>query len=196
MKTWQEILLGVFLGLIAAALILLIASPPRGEPVILSPIPTQSMIMVHVSGAVKKPGVVSIPRQSRVFNAVEAAGGFTEDAAIDSVNLALKVNDGEKINIPTIGDIATREALAGIVTALPPSKNKGVVIPTLNYPINLNSGTLEELQNLPNIGPAKAAEIIKYRNEYGPFKKIEDIQNVPGIGPSIFEKIKDLISVE
>jgi len=99
MKIWQGILLGTFLGLAAAAVMLLVVLPPKGEPIILPPTPSPAAIAVHVSGAVNAPGVVVLPRQSRVVNAIEAAGGFSAEADPDAVNLAARVNDGERITV-------------------------------------------------------------------------------------------------
>ena len=197
MKTWQGILLGTFLGLAASAAILLIVAPPRGEAVILPPVPTPGLIIVHISGAVKNPGLVTLPRQSRVQNAVEAAGGFSEDADQAEINLAAKINDGDKISIPSKFTRETREA-AGLLSPTisePKKASSPSSTPTPHYPLNINTATQTELETLPNIGPGKASAILTFRNEHGLFKRIEDIQDVPGIGAATFEKLKDLITV-
>ena len=102
MKLWQGILTGVLFGLIAGAVIWLIIAPPRGEPLTLSPPPTPAPIIVHVAGAVLHPGVYHLDRESRVEDAVKAAGGFTPDADQEHVNLASPLEDGIKINILSI----------------------------------------------------------------------------------------------
>ncbi len=193
MKAWQNILLGTFLGLAASAIILLIAAQPRGESVILPPLPTPSQIIVQVGGAVLNPGLVTLPRQSRVMNAIEAAGGFLANADQESLNLAARINDGDRILVQDQSARATQQEAAA---NLDPKGRNGTVTPAPQYPININTATQPELENLPNIGPAKAEAIIAFRQQQGRFKKIEDIQNVTGIGPTIFDRIKDLITVD
>lgn len=195
MKTWQGILLGTFLGLVASAVIVLVATPPRGEPLILPAPPTPSQFIVQVSGAVVNPGLVKIPRQSRVMDAIDAAGGFLADADRDALNLAARVNDGDKITVLTISMRATQAAGAATASSLDPKSKPLVYTPTPAYPININTANAQQLGNLPNIGATKAEAIIVYRQQHGDFKKIEDIQNVTGIGASTFEKIKELITV-
>jgi competence protein ComEA len=195
MKSWQGVLLGIFLGLAASAIILLVAAPPRGEPLILPAPPTPSLVIVQVSGAVLNPGLVSLPRQSRVQNAIDAAGGFSADADRDSLNLAARVNDGDKITVFSISMRSTQAAAAATGTS---QDSKGKIIlttPTPDFPVNINTASIQELQNLPNIGLTKAEAIVNYRQQHGSFKKVEDIQNVAGIGASTFEKIKEFITV-
>jgi competence protein ComEA len=196
MKTWQAVLLGVFLGLAASAVIVLVAAPPRGEPILLPPTPSPASIAVYVIGEVNTPGVVYLPRQSRVLNAVEAAGGFTKDADTEGVNLASKMNDGDRVTVFSRSAQATQMVITGTAAAEMKTSKVGTPTPVIKYPINLNTATQQELENLPNIGPAKAAQIIEYRQQNGPFKTISDIQNVPGIGPATFDKMKSMISVE
>lgn len=195
MKTWQSILLGTFLGLAGTAIILLVIAPPKGEPILLPPTPTPAAIMIYVTGSVNTPGVVALPRQSRVLNAIEAAGGLSEDADSEAVNLAAKVNDGDRISVPSRSAQATKMAVASTTAALEPARKGATATPTVTFPINLNTATAQELEALPSIGPAKSAQIIAYRQQKGPFKKIEDLQNIPGFGPATFEKLKDLITV-
>jgi competence protein ComEA len=195
MKTWQGILLGTFLGLAAAAILTLVVLPPRGEPIVLPPTPSPAAIAVYVIGAVNTPGVVYIPHQSRVLNAIEAAGGFSTDADADAVNLAARVTDGERISILSRSASATKTALTSTASAAN-VKGGTIVTPSVVFPINLNTATQAELEALPTIGPTKAAQIMAYRQKIGTFIKIEEIQNVPGIGPETFEKIKDLITLQ
>ncbi|HEX2979666.1 MAG TPA: helix-hairpin-helix domain-containing protein [Anaerolineaceae bacterium] len=188
MKAWQWILVGLFFGLLATGAILVIARTPRGEAVVLVPPPTPGPVTVHVSGAVKNPGVYELSRQSRVQDAIQAAGGLGDLALEDQINLAARIQDGQKIHIPAEGET---------VTAPMPETIDPEATGSLNgNRINLNSATLSELETLPEIGPSKAQNIITYRNEHGPFQQIEDIQNVPGIGEGIFQNIQDLITVD
>ena len=169
---------GVFFGLLAAGIILLIARKPQGSPLILQPAPPPQPLRIHVSGAVAQPGVYDLPAGSRVEDAVQAAGGFAEQAAQDSINLAAPLKDGGQIIVPQQGGLANRS------------------MKTETERINLNTATPEILDKLPGIGPQTAQKIVEYREENGLFTSIEDIQEVAGIGPAIFEKIKDLIIVE
>lgn len=134
---------------------------------------------VYVCGAVAAPGVYELPEGSRVCDAIEKAGGFTEDAAV-SVNLAEKVSDGQMIQIVT-GEEATQ------IQSEPESADGRV---------NLNTATAEQLMTLTGIGQAKADSIITYRTEHGSFQSIEDIMNISGIKEGVFVKIKDSITVD
>lgn len=186
--------MGIVLGILIAGAILLIAVPPRGQPLVLTS-PTQvSSIMVYVTGAVKNPGVYTIARQSRVNDAIMAAGGFIETADLTAVNLAAKIEDGAKVNVPIIGRTGEGNRTPGDI-ALDPNSTPDVT-PTVVYPININSAPQSLLEQLPGIGETKAAAIITYRQEHGSFKRIEDIQNVPGIGSGLYNAIKGLISIE
>jgi competence protein ComEA len=172
-KVFLYILYGVLIGLLAAAVIWLAASPPRGELVTLIPTPTVGNIIVYVSGAVMNPGVYSLPGESRVEDAVSAAGGFAPGAEHESINLATLLEDGQQIDVPGVVD--TGHVNAGRV--------------------NINTASAEELDALPGIGPTTAQAIVDYRLENGDFAYILDIQDVPGIGPATYDKIKDYITV-
>lgn len=139
------------------------------------------ILLVHVCGAVCCPGVYELSDGDRVLDAVKAAGGFSEDAAQDALNLAQEVEDGSRIRIPT-----ESEAESGS-QAFWPSEDDGK--------INLNTAGTSELTSLSGIGESRAEDILSYRQEHGPFQSIEEIKNVPGIKDTIFEKIKDDITV-
>ncbi|MCL4561135.1 MAG: helix-hairpin-helix domain-containing protein [Chloroflexi bacterium] len=191
MKTWLLLAYGVLIGLIAAGLILLISSQPHGSAILLTPAPTPGALIVQVSGAVANPGVYHLPRGSRVEDAVLAAGGVLSNTDGQSINLAAPLQDGMKINLPSI--LATQPS--GL--SEDPTRMESVVLPTpiVEFPININQASQEELDALPGIGPQKALDIIKYRENQGLFTTIEEIQSVSGIGPATFEKIKALITV-
>ncbi len=141
---------------------------------------TPLMIQVYVCGAVKEPGVVSVPPGSRVEAALIAAGGFAEDAAEGRVNLADWVTDGQMLYFPTGEEAAqmrTAESDAG--TGL----------------VNLNTADMSKLCTLPGIGEGRAADIIAYREKNGGFSTCEEIMNVPGIKEAVYEKIRDRIAV-
>lgn len=134
-------------------------------------------IYVHVAGRVKKPGLVVLESESRTIDAVNAAGGMYEDADIDNINLAKKLNDEDRVYIPAKGEIKNTSS----------NENK------INK-ININIANEQELQNLPGVGEKTAKKIIEYR-EKNNFKTIEDIKNVSGFGEKKFEEIKDYIDV-
>ncbi len=142
---------------------------------------TEPRIYVYVCGAVQNPGVVELPEGSRAEDALLAAGGFSQEAQTDFVNLAAKVSDGEKLYFPDreeAGNLeaAEREAAEGIV--------------------NINTAGEALLCTLPGIGEARARDIVAYREEHGGFANKEDIMRVPGIKENAYEKLKDKITVE
>jgi competence protein ComEA len=178
--------LGALFGLLAAGVLLLVTSAPSGEAIRLSPPPTVSPLIVDVRGAVAQPGVYELPQGSRVQDAIQAAGGALPEADLGGLNLAAPLDDGAAIRVP-----------AQVEAQSPPSRSGGVTIPEVTGGlIDINSATQEALESLPGIGPALAQRVIEYRESNGPFPSIEAIQNVSGIGPGIFEKIKDLITVD
>ncbi|MBT7819632.1 MAG: hypothetical protein HN672_09850 [Chloroflexi bacterium] len=187
MKTWVQIFTAVLIGLLAAGLLFLVTGPPRGEGLVLSPAPTITPLIVHVSGAVYNPGVYTLELGSRVKDAIDMAGGFLDSAFIYNLNMAQNLSDGDKVAVSFISDPDQ--------PALNPEAFQEQQIEIV-FPINLNTATQIELEALPVIGPAKAEDILTYRETHGEFTSIEQIQNVYGIGPSTFEQLKDLIIVE
>lgn len=175
---------GILLGLFLAALVWIVARNPTGEAVILRPVPTEKPIVVHITGAVPRPGVYALPKGARVQDVISAAGGFLAEAEKTNINLAALVEDGEKLDIPFIEG-------ASPVLATP---EEAVVVTTTEL-ININTASQAELESLPGIGPTTAQKIIEYRDANGPFLNTEDIINVSGIGPGTYERIKDLITV-
>lgn len=173
------IIVGILLG---AGVLFLITRPQRGEPIRLLPAPTQSPIMVYVSGEVIKEGLYTLPAGSRVNDAIQEAGGFTENANTGALNLAKILVDGEQIEVATVSQPEATQNGSDIFT----------ISSTL---VNINTASLEELDTLPEIGPKTAQNIIDFRNSHGHFATIEDILDVPEIGPGTFDKIKDLITV-
>lgn len=135
---------------------------------------------VHICGEVEKPGVYELAEGSRVFQAVEAAGGFTAEASQSSMNLAETIADGMQIVI-----LSKEEAEA--VQAAEEESAAGLV--------NINQASKEQLMALPGIGESRAEDIIRYREESGGFQRIEDIMKVSGIKDAAFQKIKDSIAV-
>jgi competence protein ComEA len=185
MKSWWWALgFGVLGGLFSAGIILLVSSQPRGSAVQLQPAPTTAPIVVHVSGSVANPGVYSLPRLSRVQDAIQAAGGLLPEADAQIMNLAALLEDGERVRVPSQRP-----------TAAPPPQ--GSTAPAAESGlINLNWATQAELESLPGIGPEMAKRILDYRDQNGPFDNIEAIQQVSGIGPATYARIQDLITVD
>lgn len=168
-------------------------------------------IKVEIKGAINNPGVYELDSNSRVIDVVNMAGGLREDANTDLINLSKKVTDEMVIIIYTNDEIANYEAskvkteyVYIEVDSCPDKVNNACIKDyqeesdsnsvSNNGLININTANIEELTNLPGIGEAKAKTIIEYRNKEK-FNKIEDIQNISGIGTSLFEKIKDYITV-
>ncbi len=138
-------------------------------------------IFVYVCGQVAQPGVYSLPVGSRVYEAIEAAGGFLEEADQEALNIAQLLSDGQQITVGKIGE------------QLAESQKK--TEENSSGKVNINSASAEELKSLSGIGDSRAEDIINYRNEEGGFSTIDDIKNVSGIGEKLFQKIKDYIEV-
>lgn len=145
-------------------------------------IDTISVIYVYVCGEVENPGVYELPADSRVYAALELAGGFTEKADSCRVNLADNLTDGTRIYIPAIG-------------ASDAYFSEGIEENISDGLVNINTATKSQLMELPGIGAAKAEAILSYRESVGRFTCIEDIMNVSGIKEASFEQIKELIQV-
>ena len=155
----------------------------------------EEIIVIHVTGAVNTPGIVRLEDGSRIEDAIEAAGGLTEDSDISDINLAYVLEDGVKIRIPTIDDKENGESyiIEGSGDNIILEENTEASSDTL---VNINKADETELDTLPGIGPSLASKIIQYREENGNFKKIEDIKNVTGIGDTKYANLKDFIKVK
>lgn len=145
------------------------------------------IIYVHVSGAVRESGLVQLESGARVADAIKAAGGPNDDACIDAVNLARKVEDGEHVHLPTYDESVRGEASVQATDQNVPSISSGIV--------NINTATSEELEQLPGIGPSTAQKIISDRESAGPYENIEDLKRVSGIGDKKFSAISEFICV-
>ncbi|BDV30726.1 ComEA family DNA-binding protein [Microbacterium terricola] len=143
--------------------------------------PSPSALYVHVSGAVRRPGLYALSPGARVVDAVAAAGGFTDDAATDAVNLARVLADGEQLPVPT-------QAEAAEAAELPPSAAPGSGL------VDLNTADIAALDTLPRIGPALAQRIVDWREQNGGFTSVEDLLAVPGIGEKMLESLRDLVT--
>ncbi len=200
------------------------ASPPGSSPASSATSPAAGEIVVHVTGAVKKPGVYHLPPGARGDDALKAAGGSTADAAPDALNLAAHLEDGSQIHVPThkeqsanaappspdafvkkeSGSAAKAEKTAGKSAAQPSASHSGhssrggsgKLKADSGVTINLNTADAQTLQKLPGIGPSMAERILDYRRSNGGFKNPEQLMEVSGIGPKKFAKMEPLIRVK
>ena len=144
--------------------------------------PPARKVVVHVVGQVFKPGLYSLPDGSRVDDAIKRAGGPKPKAALVLVNLAAPVADGQQVVVPSNREAA--QALAG-----------GSVAEGAGGRVHLNSATLDQLDELPGIGPVTAQKILHYRSEHGAFGSVEELDAVPGIGPATLDELRDLVDL-
>ena len=173
-------LIVVVIVALAATVLAGMLRPAPPEEVIAVPTATPRDVYVHVSGAVREPGLYRLADGARVVDAVAAAGGFADDADRAAVNLAREVVDGEQLVVgipPPPGAPAEASGAAGA----------GLV--------NLNTATLGDLDSLPRIGPAIAQRILDWREENGRFTSIDDLLAVPGIGDKMIASLRDLVTV-
>ncbi len=157
---------------------------------------TSENCYVHICGAVNSPGVYSVRKDCRVVDLVNQAGGFTDEAAEDYINQALKVQDGQRIYIPTqkeVKELSAEDYMAGEASGMSEQSSPEPAGPKL---ININTATAEELMELPGVGEAKAASILEYRNTKGKFKTIQDLMKISGIKEGLFNKVSGYITVK
>ncbi len=143
-------------------------------------------ITIYISGEVKNPGVVTLKNDKRLSDAVKLVGGVTNDADLNNINLALKLEDEMHYIIPKKGEIISNSS--NNVSLGNNSTNE-------NGKININTATIEQLDQIPGIGEATANKILNYREEVGSFKSIEEIKNVSGIGDKKYENMKEFICI-
>ena len=160
-----------------------------GAPTTLMPTTSVASVVIHVTGAVRTPGVYELHPGDRVADAIAAAGGALADADADALNLAAPVADGDRIAVPTVGESGANGGEPGHVHA---GTAAGVGEPAV---IDLNTADIDALETLPGIGPATAAAIVDHRDENGPFASIDELEAVRGIGPAKVEAIRDRVRV-
>lgn len=180
---------GVTLAVVAAILGALVVWAPRPSPsASLTPAVEESAeamatdlavpdVSVHVAGAVRTPGVYTLPAGSRVTDAIDAAGGAEQEAVTDAVNLARTLVDGEQVRVPAQGEVAAQGAVSGTGR------------------INVNTATATQLEGLPGVGPVLAQRIVAYREKNGPFASVESLESVTGVGPAIVSGLADAAAV-
>jgi competence protein ComEA len=146
---------------------------------------SHSRVYVHVTGAVRRPGVYRLPSWARLDLAIMRAGGASPAADLVGVNLAAKVSDGQQVIVPRRG--------AGTAPGVPVGSANGGAVGENAAPISLNTATAEQLDALEGVGPATAKKILDWRKDHGGFKSVEDLQQISGIGPKRFEALKDKV---
>lgn len=147
-----------------------------------------AQVVVHVVGAVERPGVYGLDVGARVDDAVQAAGGPVAEADLDGLNLAAPLVDGQRVYVPVEGEIDPADVPSGT----PPAGAEGT---GTSGPVDLNTATVEQLESLPGVGPATATAIVGDRERNGPFASVDDLDRVPGIGPAKLAALRDLVTV-
>ena len=157
---------------------------------------TTSKIKIHIIGEVTEEGIIELEEGERISDAIEKAGGVTQNADLSKVNLAYILQDGQKLYIPSMNDdnnvqyISTENG-EGIIAENNINDKSGI-----NKKVNINKASQSDLENIPGVGPSLAQKIISFRDENGKFKNVEDLKNVSGIGDKKFESIKDYVDVK
>jgi competence protein ComEA len=139
-------------------------------------------LVVHVVGAVRRPGLYRLRDGSRIADAVTRAGGATRKADLSLVNLAAPVSDGSQVVVPR----RAPPAAAGAVPGGDPAAAAG--------PVHLNTATVDQLDELPGVGPVTAQKIVDYREQHGAFSSVDDLDAIPGIGPARLEQLRELVA--
>lgn len=143
-------------------------------------------ITVYVCGNVRNVRNVTLPKESRVEDAIKLAGGVTENAELSGINMAQKLSDEDMVYVPKKGEIIEVKSKPSNISSSPAKKGK----------LNINKANAEQLDTLPGVGPSIAQKIIDYRSSRGSFKSIEELNNVSGIGNEKYKDVKDLITVD
>jgi competence protein ComEA len=176
------------------------AAPPEAPASTIGPSPAShpltaqaaaGSILVHVDGAVRNPGLYSLPQGARVADAVDAAGGPRPSADLRALNLAEPLADGQKLDVPAKGEAA---AETPTVPVAPASPAPGATASPATV-VDLNSADQAALETLPEVGPVTAAAILQYRDESGGFSSVEQLLDVDGIGPATLEAMRPFVTV-
>jgi competence protein ComEA len=189
--------------LVAVGLVVLLLRPPAGPPAEVTlpragtaadPAPTTTTappaVVAHAAGAVQAPGVYRLEPGARAGDLVAAAGGAAPDADLQQLNLAAPVADGERVYVPRVGEVVP-PPVAGPTGAAGPGAGEV----SGEGPVDLNTATAEQLEELPGVGPAIAAAILDERERRGRFATVDDLLDVRGIGEARLEQLRDLVTV-
>ncbi len=158
--------------------------------------PSDTVLLVHVAGAVANPGVVRLSPGSRVYQAIEAAGGALSAAALSALNLAAPIEDGQQVLVPTAEEAALAQGSGASGTA----EHGQAAVPggaqrSPQQPLNINTATAAELETLPGVGPVLAERIVTWRNDHGPYTSVDALDAVSGIGAKMLAGIRELVRV-
>ncbi len=156
--------------------------PVTGPAAAATASPSPQVLLVHVAGWVRDPGVYEFHEGDRVIDAVKAAGGARKGANLDGLNLAAPLADGTQVLVPRAAPVS---GAAGSVASDPGTPTK----------ININTASATELEALPGVGEVIAQRIVDYRTQNGPFASVDDLLDVSGIGPATLEEMRDLVTV-
>jgi competence protein ComEA len=192
-------LVGVCLALAALVLVgqRLAHAGAAGEPervaTTLEPVaaePARAVLVVHVVGEVRRPGLYRLRDGARIADAVRRAGGALRDADLAAVNLAAPLVDGVQVVVPARAEVGP----AGPSSSGAGGTSGGGAAGPAGPLVSLSSATVEQLDELPGVGPITAQKIVDYRTEHGPFASVDDLDAVPGIGPTRIEQLRDLVT--
>lgn len=192
-------LLGILIALLGCVVATLVAvrvplvpsAPPSVDDELVAgqddAVPSGAPLLVHVAGAVRRPGVVELVAGDRVADAVAAAGGVLPDASVAVLNLARPLVDGEQVVVPTGEEVAAGVGAGG------PSATDDAYLP--DGRVDLNRATAADLEELPGVGPVLAGRIVSHRDERGPFTEPVELRSVSGIGEATWASLRDLVGV-
>lgn len=202
MPNWRNLLLGALIGLLAAGAILLVCQPERGTPILLQPAPTPSKtitpkptdtetpIQVQIGGEVSSPGVYALAKSVRLGDLIDAAGGLTTFADLKRINHACLLHDGDYYYIPADNEPIPEAARNAFIDVYLEEDD------TFTFPIDLNTASQEMFESLPDIGPARAMDIIAYREEVGRIESLDELLNIEGIGDKTLESLRDFLIID
>lgn len=148
-------------------------------------------VTLHVAGAVARPGLVEVAVGARVADALDAAGGLLLDAEVGTLNLARTVSDGERLDVPRIGEVVPRAGAVG----QPDGSGGGPGAMRPDGTLDLNAATAADLEELPGVGPVLAERILAWRDSDGPFTEVGQLREVSGIGEKTFQRLAPLVGV-
>jgi competence protein ComEA len=194
------VVLSVLLVVLALAGHRLAQAGTASTPEVVAPLevvaqaPTRRAVVVHVVGAVRRPGLYRLREGARVADAVSRAGGATRRAELAGLNLAAPLVDGIQVLVPRRLAVADALGSTGGDPATEPLSAEGAAGDGLGPKPSLSSATADQLDELPGVGPITAQKILDYRAEHGPFRSVDDLDAVPGIGPTRIEQLRDLVT--
>lgn len=179
MKTWQHVTLGILIGLLLGGVLLLLIDSRQGEPIQLVTLTPKAFIEVNVAGSVVSPGVYQMKPGQRVYDAIDIAGGASDLADLNRLNLAAFLEDGQRVFVPSSETASDASSLL-----------------STDQLMNLNSASFEELMALPGIGETKAQAIMDYRDNHGSYSSLDQLLEVDGISQNLLDELRPLLTLE